>query len=109
MERKALTLRLTPKLYDALSTLSNVAHRSMNDLVSEAVRRFVVAESSVQARDLEKTLERLRAYNESDPDFEKAIAEFVQAEATHDDPLEGRIVDTKGPVRRKVEAMLTDG
>lgn len=108
MERKTLTLRLPPKLYNALSTLSGVAHRSMNDLISEAVQRFVITESEAQARDMEKTLERLRAYRESDPDFKKALAEFVEAEVKYDDPLEGQPYDVKGPVRTKVEALLTD-
>ena len=108
MERKTLTLRLPAKLYNALSTLSGVAHRSMNDLISEAVQRFVITESEAQARDMEKTLERLRAYRESDPDFKKALAEFVEAEVRYDDPLEGEPYDVKGPVRTRVETLLTD-
>ena len=108
MERKTLTLRLPPKLYSALSTLSGVAHRSMNDLISEAVQRFVITESEAQARDMEKTLERLRTYRESDPNFKKALAEFFEVEVKYDDPLEGEPYDVKGPVRTKVEALLTD-
>lgn len=109
MKRKTLTLRLPPKLYNALSTLSEVAHRSMNDLISEAVLKFVAAKSEDHARDLEKTLERLRAYTEADPDFEKAIAEFAEAEVKYGDPLEGEPREDKGPVRTQVEALLTDG
>lgn len=109
MERKILTLRLPPQLYNALSTLSEVAQRSMNDLISEAVLKFVAAKSEVHARDLEKTVERLRAYTEADPDFEKAIAEFAEAEVKYDDPLEGEPREVKGPVRTQVEALLTDG
>ena len=106
MKRQTLTLQLPPKLYDALSTLSSTTHRSMNDLISEAVQRFVITES--EARDMEKILERLRAYRESDPDFKKALAEFVETEVRYDDPLEGESYDVKGPVRTKVETLLTD-
>ena len=100
---------MPPKLYNALSTLSGVARRSMNDLISEAVLKFVAAESKVQARDLEKTLENLRTYVDNDPDFAKAIAEFAAAEVEHADPLEGQAYEAKGPVRTQVEALLRDG
>jgi hypothetical protein len=100
---------MPPKLYNALSTLSGVAHRSMNDLISEAVLKFVAAESKVHARDLEKTLENLRTYVDNDPDFEKAIAEFADAEVANVDPLEGQAYEVEAPVRTQVEALLTDG
>ncbi len=108
MERNTLTVRMPPKLYKALSTLSSVAHRSMNDLVSEAVLKFVARESKIQARDLEKTLENLRSYVDNDPDFEKAIAEFAEAEAKQDDLIEDRLYDVKGPVQTQVETLLTN-
>lgn len=109
MERKTLSLRLAPKLYNALSNLSGVAHRSMNDLVTEAVQKFVATESKVQARGLEKTLKNLRSYMDQDPDFEKAIAEFANAEGHYDDPLEGTTFEVQRPVRSQVETLLTDG
>ena len=108
MERKTFSLRLPPKLYDALSTLSGVAHRSMNELISEAVQKYVVTESEAQAQDIEKTLQRLRAYRESDPDFKQAFAEFVDAEVSYDDPLEGEPYEVESPVRSKVQSLLTD-
>ena len=41
--------------------------------------------------DLEATLERLRAYHKSDPDFERAISDYVDAEASlKEDPAEGQ-------------------
>lgn len=81
----------------------------MNDLASEAVLKFVAAESKVAARDLEKTLASLRAYADKDPDFERAIESFAKAEARHDDPLEGQVQIFGGPIRRRVQALLTDG
>lgn len=106
MERKPFTLRLNPELYEALSSLSSVAHRSMNDLASEAVSNFVVAESRVVARDLEQTLSRLRKYTGRDPDFERAIEAFAEAEIRHDDPAEGTPVTAGSEVRKEVQALL---
>jgi hypothetical protein len=43
--------------------------------------------------DLAPTLADLRAYRKRDPDFKRAIAEFVEAETmATDDPAEGRVV-----------------
>ena len=108
MERKMLTVRLSSDLHDALSTLSGVTKRSMNRLVTTAVERFVLKESDAQARNIEETLERLRSYRDSDPGFERALSEFVEAEVEHPDPLEGHAYDTSGPVRARVAALLTD-
>ena len=109
MDRKALTVRINPKLYKALSTLSGVVHRSMNDLVTEAVSRFVVSESKAAADDLERTLTNLRAYTEQDPGFDDAIARFAEAESTIEDPLEGKPYRVaRDEVRRHVESLLTD-
>jgi hypothetical protein len=42
------------------------------------------------ALDFEATLESLRAYRKSDPDFEHAIADYIDAEASlKEDPAEG--------------------
>ena len=108
MNRKTFSLRLPENLYNALSTLSGVAERSMNDLISEAVQKFVITESEAQAQDMEKTLERLRAYRASNPDLKEAYAEFVEAEVAFDDPLEGEPYEIESPVRSKVQSLLTD-
>jgi len=108
MERKPFTLRLKPELYKALQSLSDVEHRSMNDIAAEAVSKLVISESKLVARKLEKTIANLRAYAERDPGFEQAIAEFAAAEAQHDDPLEGSAVVKDVAVRRQVQALLTD-
>ena len=62
---------------------------------------------------LEANLASLRAYRKKDPGFRKAIAEFVEAEATLEDPLEGEIVGSKpketkaaGPVQSKIRDIL---
>lgn len=108
MERKPFTLRLKPELYQALSSLSDVEHRSMNDIATEAVSKLVISESKLMARRLEKTIASLRVYTEHDPGFEQAIAEFAAAEAQHDDSLEDNVVVEDAAVRLQVQALLTD-
>jgi hypothetical protein len=51
----------------------------IDQLVNEAVQ---VRRSKGVEVDLEATLESLRAYRKSDPNFERAIADYVDAEAS---------------------------
>lgn len=108
MERKPFTLRLNPELHDALSTLSSIEHRSMNDLASEAVSEFVVTESRLVARNLGRTLARLKEYTKQDPDFEQAIEAFADAEMRYKDPLEGTPVVSDDGIRSQLRALLDD-
>ena len=57
MKRKPLTLWLNPELYNTLSSLSSIVHRSMNQLVTEAVSIYVRQESKVVEQDLENRSE----------------------------------------------------
>lgn len=98
MKRKSLTWRMDQPLYEALSSLSGVAHQSMNRLVTDAVSQYVRVRSKELELELEDTLERLRSYAERDPGYEDAIAAFVEAEACYEDPLEGRPVLESGSV-----------
>ena len=50
-------------------------------------------DTEVSITPLGPSLEQLRGYSESDPDFETAIAAFADAEARESDPLEGAMVD----------------
>lgn len=88
MERKRLTLRLDPPLYKALASLSKTTHRSMNQIVTEAVSKYVARESKAVARDLEETLRQLRQYSDQDPGFEKAISDVAESETRYDDPFD---------------------
>jgi hypothetical protein len=81
----------------------------MNQLVTEAVAVYVRRTSREVERDLERTLERLRQYSRKDPNFEQAIAAFAEAEATLDDPLEGRLIDRPQTAQSEIEELLGDG
>jgi hypothetical protein len=89
--------------------LSRVLGRPQNQLVNEAVRDFVVRRSREVETDLEATLESLRAYRKSDPNFERAIADYVDAEASlKEDPAEGQRVEGIGPAQTRMLELLND-
>src|SRR4051794_28644737 len=103
MAGKATTYRIDPVVQAGLSMLSRVLGRPQNQLVNEAVRDFVARRSQEVEKDLEATLEALRAYRESDPDFERAIADYVDAEASlKEDPAEGQGAEGMGPAQKRV-------
>ncbi len=92
-----------------LGRLSKLLGQSLNTLAIDALREYVVRRTLEVEDDLESTLEDLRAYRKSDPNFERAIAEFVEAEATvKHDPAEGRIVSRIGPTESVVRELLSE-
>ena len=109
MQRVATTFRIDPVVKAGLSKLSTIRGRSLNSLANEAIREFVAKRTLEAESDLEASLEDLRAYRRSDPDFEQAIAEFVEAEVTaEDDPAEGRVIEQSGPAETAVLKILND-
>src|SRR3954453_1640255 len=106
MARKATTYRIDPAVQAGLSTLSKILGRPQNQLVNEAVRDFVARRVKQVEVDLEATLESLRAYRKSDPNFDRAIADYVDAEASlKEDPAEGQRADM-GPAQSRVLELL---
>ena len=107
MEKVATTFRLDPVVKEGLSMLSTLLGRSLNNLVDEAIRDFVARRTMEVENDLEASLEDLRAYRKSDPDFEQAIAGFVDAEMTvKNDPAEGRVIKQTGPAETEMLKIL---
>jgi len=107
MIRKATTYRIDPNVQAGLSTLSKILGRPQNQLVNEAVRDFVARRTREVERDLEATLEALRAYRKSDPKFERALADYVDAEASlKQDPAEGRRAMDLGPAQSRILDVL---
>jgi len=107
MIKKATTCRLDPVVHESLSKLSQILGQPLDQLVNEAVSDFVARRSKQVEADLEKTLERLRAYRKSDPDFERAIADYVDAEASlKEDPAEGRRAVAVGPAQARMFKLL---
>ena len=109
MEKIATTFRIDPVLKEGLSKLSRLEQRSLNQLANQAIKEFVARRMIEVEDDLESTLEDLRAYRKRDPNFERAIAEFVEAEiAAKDDPAEGRVVTRVGPTEAMMLNLLND-
>lgn len=107
MPRKATTYRIDSIVQAGLSELSRVLGRPQNQLVNEAVRDFVARRVKQVEVDLEATLESLRAYRQSDPNFDRAIADYVDAEASlKEDPAEGQRALDRGPAQTRVLELL---
>ncbi len=106
--RKATTLRLDPPLQKGLLLLQGVLKKPLNRLVNEAVQGFLEKRVAEVESDLQQVLTRLRRYRRSDPNFEKAIAQFVDAEAAlvSEDPIEGRTQSKAGPAQTMVQELL---
>ena len=90
MTRKATTFRLDPAVQSGLALLSEVLHRTQNQLVNEAVRDLVAKRAEELSVDLGATVERLKAYQASDPTGEKSMEAAMRAEAAVErDPAQG--------------------
>ena len=113
MARKPFTLRIDVTERIALENLSRVEGRPINQLLNEAIKAYLKRRGP-RERDLEANLESLRAYRSRDPGFKRAMAAFVEAEASLEDPLEGEPIEGQfiegrlkaGPVQRKIRELL---
>src|ERR1700693_795028 len=79
--RKPTTLRIDPPLQKGLLLLQGILKKPLNRLVNEAVKGFLEKRIAEIESDPQQVLTRPRKYRRSDPNFEKAIAQFVDAEA----------------------------
>ena len=104
--RKATTFRLDHAKQAALAHLSKILRRPMNHLVNEAVTVYLEQRSLEVERDLQTTLNSLRTYRQRDPDFKKAIAGFIDAEVSLNDPIESELTQDAGSVRTEIHRLL---
>ncbi|MBV9183095.1 MAG: hypothetical protein JO356_17470 [Acidobacteria bacterium] len=113
MSRSAFTLRIDAAERNALKNLSKIEGRPINQLLIEAIKSYL-GQRTEKERSLEATLDSLKAYRRKDPGFRQAIAAFVEAEATVNDPLEGAPIegnvddmpDSAGPIQTKVRGVI---
>lgn len=110
MTRVAFTLRIGTEERNALENLSRIEGRPINQLLNEAIQGYLHRKGPKE-QSLEMSLARLRAYREKDPEYKQAISEFVEAEASLEDPLEGEWSEvqsaTHGPVQSKIRGLLS--
>lgn len=104
--RKATTFRLDQRKQAALANLSRILRRPMNSLVNEAVEVYLRKRNLEVERDLQATLESLRAYRQRDPHFKRAIDAFIDAEASFKDPFESTLTTDDSPVRAEIHRLL---
>ena len=114
MARIPFTLRIDPEERAALENLSKVEGRPINQLLNEAIKLYL-GRRGRKERGLEANLAALRAYRRKDPEFQHAIAAFIEAETSIEDPLEGELVEGQlvegqlkpaGPVQSKIRDLL---
>jgi predicted transcriptional regulator len=114
MDRVPFTLRIDPAERAALENLSKIEKRPINQLLNEAIKSYLGRQGQKE-RSLETSLAALKDYRKRDPGFRRAIAQFVEAEATFDDPVEGTPVKGQfvagqfkpaGPVQAKIRDLL---
>jgi hypothetical protein len=114
MARIPFTLRIDPEERAALENMSKIEKRPVNQLVNEAIKLYL-GRPSRHEKGLEATLESLREYRKRDPKFERAVAEFIDAEASGHDPLDGEVLEGElvdgvfhaiGPTQTKIRERL---
>jgi predicted transcriptional regulator len=107
--KKATTIRIDPGVKKRLSRLSILTDQSINELTNEALKKYIESRSLELERELESTLENLRAARENDPGFERGIAAFAKAEAAlKHDPVEGKVITKLTPAQKKALGMLDE-
>lgn len=116
MSRTAVTLRIDVEERNALKNLSKIEGRPVNQLLIDAIKSYL-KQKGQKERSLEATLKSLKAYRKKDPEFKRALAEFVEAEATLEDPLEGKPVEEVeekitrkpvGPLQSKIQSLINN-
>ena len=109
MARVPFTLRIDADERAALEDLSKIEGRPVNQLLNEAIKSFLIRRGP-RERSLEANLARLRAYRESDHGFQRAVAAFVESEASLDDPVEGELISSEieqiGPAQSRIRDLL---
>jgi hypothetical protein len=115
MSRTVFTLRIDMEERLALENLSRIEGCPMNQLVNDAIKSYL-RQWDRKKRSQETNLEDLRAYRKEDlrayrkkdPGFKKAMEEFVEAEASLKDPIEGDLVEGEppGPVQNKIRNII---
>jgi predicted transcriptional regulator len=92
MDVRKKPVRIDAALLERLSKLGKALKLPQSHLVGEAIKEYLARRARKAESDLEASLEDLRAYRKSDPDFEQSFERFIEAELRlKDDPAEGTV------------------
>jgi hypothetical protein len=109
MPRIPFTLRIDLEQKTALEDLSKIEGRPVHQLLNEAIKLYLNRRCQKEAT-AKTPVAKLRACQQWDPGFRRAVAAFVKAEANLNDPLEGERIEVAerpaGPVQRKIRRIL---
>ena len=115
MSRIPFTLRIDTAERVALKNLSKIEGRPINQLLNEAIHIYL-GHRGQKETELETTLAGLRKYRKQNKaGFQRALAAFVEAEASLDDPAEGELVEGQfvkghfkpaGPTQSKMRKLI---
>jgi hypothetical protein len=110
MGRVAFTLRIDQRERSALENLSKIEGRPINKLLNEAIRSYLSRKGQKEGA-LEERLTRLEEYRKQDPEYRRAFDAFIEAEATLEDPVEGKPFEEpeakpSSPVQKKMREIL---
>ena len=105
LESRAFRARFEPRLYEELREVSKLRRSSINQFVIAAVRAHLRQVRGELIAEYSGTLEKLQEYRRRDPDFEHAMAAFVEAELAGEDPAEGRVVESVAPLSSAEERL----
>ena len=105
VQRKATTFRFAPVVQKRLELLGKLKKTPLNRLVNVAVAQYVDIGLAEAEADLTNVLGRIRASRQADPNFDSAIGEFIEGEATlaARDPVEGEVVKPKSGRKKAKE------
>lgn len=111
MTQVPLTLRLDASLREGLQVVSRMTRTSMNQLINDAVQRYLTEHTPSLVAELEEKLAQLRAIEDVELDATEAIERFAQAEVEHSDPFEGELFDAVPltDAQREFRQLLLDG
>ena len=111
LKAKATTVRIEPRLQRGLELVQKIEKKPINKLINQAIAEMVDGMTAKIEGRLDDLLAQIKAYRRKDPNFDAAIAAFVDAEAklAGDDPAEGSVERRSGkagPAQAMVRELL---
>jgi predicted DNA-binding protein len=104
---KNLQVRISDELNERVKYLADLADMKMSTFVREALNCHAKVVAREQQARLTTRLERLRAYDQDSAAQNCARDQFIAAEVSVADPLEGTVVESTEPVAPQERQRVT--